>query len=186
MNNLTKIFVTICVLKLCFAISNFEPFKQNHFKVDQINQNFENEIRQLGKNFTEMSANHLFEMSANNLSEMSANLSSEMPNKHLNKRSVESSDYSQMSERSNDKSGKSKRSIDDHYEDSHCFESFETSDKTIIRTIESKSNGAVFLNNTEVETYERCLRFCCQTNQCTVAVWDQQVSFNGEIISLGN
>ena len=69
----------------------------------------------------------------------------------------------------------SKRSIVDHYEDSHCIDSFETSDKTIIRTIESKSNGAVFINNTEVETYERCLRFCCQTPMCTVAVWDQQV-----------
>ena len=63
----------------------------------------------------------------------------------------------------------------DHYEDSHCVDSFETSDKTIIRTIESKTNGAVFLNNTEVETYERCLRFCCETSMCTVAVWDQQV-----------
>ena len=69
----------------------------------------------------------------------------------------------------------SKRSIVDHYEDSHCVDSFETSDKTIIRTIESKTNGAVFLNNTEVETYERCLRFCCETSMCTVAVWDQQV-----------
>ena len=69
----------------------------------------------------------------------------------------------------------SKRSIVDHYEDSHCLDSFETSDKTIIRTIESKNNGAVFLNNTEVETYERCLRFCCETSMCTVAVWDQQV-----------
>lgn len=70
----------------------------------------------------------------------------------------------------------SKRSIVDHYEDSHCVESFETSDKTIIRTIESKTNGAVFLNNTDVDTYERCLRFCCETTMCTVAVWDQQVS----------
>ena len=77
-----------------------------------------------------------------------------------------------------EKSGKnlSKRSIVDHYEDSHCVESFETSDKTIIRTIESKTNGAVFLNNTDVETYERCLRFCCETTMCTVAVWDQQVN----------
>jgi hypothetical protein len=46
----------------------------------------------------------------------------------------------------------------------------------VARTIESKSNGAVFLNNTEVETYERCLRFCCETPMCSVAVWDQQVT----------
>ena len=75
----------------------------------------------------------------------------------------------------------SKRSIVDHYEDSHCIDSFETSDKTIIRTIESKSNGAIFINNTEVETYERCLRFCCQTPMCTVAVWDQQVIQNDSV-----
>ncbi len=75
-----------------------------------------------------------------------------------------------------EKSRKNKRSIVDHYEDSHCVESFETSDKTIIRTIESKTNGAVFLNNTDVDTYERCLRFCCETSMCTVAVWDQQVN----------
>jgi hypothetical protein len=32
----------------------------------------------------------------------------------------------------------------------------------------------VFLNNSEVDTYERCLRFCCETPMCSVAVWDQQ------------
>jgi len=89
-----------------------------------------------------------------------------------------SENYRNLIDNLSEKSQKklSKRSIVDHYEDSHCVESFETSDKTIIRTIESKTNGAVFLNNTDVDTYERCLRFCCETTMCTVAVWDQQVS----------
>ena len=169
MNIIKILFVSISVLKLCFAISIFEPFKENHFVVDQISRTFEDEIRHLGKNVTQMPPKYLAKRSADY--------------SHVSKRSIDESKLSKrstgeskLSKRSNDESKLSKRSIGEHYEDSHCVESFETSDKTIIRTIESKSNGAVFLNNTEVETYERCLRFCCETNLCTVAVWDQQVS----------
>lgn len=67
-----------------------------------------------------------------------------------------------------------KRGITDHYEDSHCLENFETSERTIIRTQESQTNGAVFLNETDLDTYEQCLRACCETPLCNVAIFDQQ------------
>ena len=56
-----------------------------------------------------------------------------------------------------------KRSISDNIDDLHCLENFETSERTIIRTKESQEKGAVFINLTSVETYERCFSGCCQT-----------------------
>ena len=68
-----------------------------------------------------------------------------------------------------------KRSISANYKDAHCLENFETKDNAIIKTKESQANGAQYLNETTVETFEFCLRVCCETPLCNVAVYDLQV-----------
>ena len=67
-----------------------------------------------------------------------------------------------------------KRAIKEHYSDLHCLKQFETSYQTIIRTVESQQNGAVFLNVTTLTSYELCLATCCQTKLCNVAVFDEE------------
>ena len=69
-----------------------------------------------------------------------------------------------------------KRAIREHYSDLHCLQKFETSEQTIIRTVESQKNGAVFINVTTVDSFELCLASCCETSLCNVAIFDDQVS----------
>ena len=45
---------------------------------------------------------------------------------------------------------RSRRDIGDHYNDDHCLEHFSVEANTIIRTKDSRENGAVFINETEV------------------------------------
>ena len=71
-----------------------------------------------------------------------------------------------------------KRAIREHYSDLHCLQKFETSEQTIIRTVESQKNGAVFINVTTFESFELCLASCCETPLCNVAIFDEQVSEN--------
>ena len=70
---------------------------------------------------------------------------------------------------------RSKRAIREHYSDLHCLQKFETSPQTIIRTEESRNNGAVFLNVTTLDNYNLCLSSCCDTRLCNVAIFDEQV-----------
>ena len=70
---------------------------------------------------------------------------------------------------------RTKRSISANYKDVHCLENFETKDNAIIKTKESQANGAQYLNETKVDTFEFCLRVCCETLLCNVAVYDLQV-----------
>ena len=70
-----------------------------------------------------------------------------------------------------------KRAIREHYSDLHCLQKFETSEQTIIRTVESQKNGAVFINVTTLESFELCLASCCETSLCNVAIFDESVSF---------
>lgn len=70
---------------------------------------------------------------------------------------------------------KAERSISANMDDLQCLENFEVSDKTIIRTKESQAAGALYINETELETFDTCLRYCCQTPLCNVAVFDKQV-----------
>ena len=71
-----------------------------------------------------------------------------------------------------------KRTIREHYSDLHCLQKFETSEQTIIRTVESQKNGAVFINVTTLESFELCLASCCETSLCNVAIFDESVSFS--------
>lgn len=70
-----------------------------------------------------------------------------------------------------------KRSIASNYEDTHCLKNFETKDNAIIKTKESQANGAQYLNETKVATFEFCLRICCETPLCNVAVYDIEVMY---------
>ena len=56
---------------------------------------------------------------------------------------------------------------------SHCLEAFDYSEKTIVRLNDSVNNGANFLDVDIVDTFELCLKWCCQTDLCNLAVWDQ-------------
>ena len=70
---------------------------------------------------------------------------------------------------------RSKRAIREHYSDLHCIRKFETSPQTIIRTQESRNNGATFLNVTTLDSYNLCLSSCCDTTLCNVAIFDEEV-----------
>ena len=70
---------------------------------------------------------------------------------------------------------RNKRAIREHYSDLHCMQKFETSEQTIIRTVESQNNGAVFLNVSTVVSFEICLATCCETQLCNVAIFDREV-----------
>ena len=60
--------------------------------------------------------------------------------------------------------------------ESECLANFEISPNTIIKYSESEKKGAYFLNEKEIPTYEECLRYCCETDDCNLAVWDKKVS----------
>lgn len=47
---------------------------------------------------------------------------------------------------------------------------------TITRATESRENGANYLGIDNTETFEFCLKSCCQTDLCNLAVWDEIVS----------
>ena len=70
---------------------------------------------------------------------------------------------------------RAKRAIREHYSDLHCIRKFETSPQTIIRTQESRNNGATFLNVTTLDSYNLCLSSCCDTTLCNVAIFDEEV-----------
>ena len=68
---------------------------------------------------------------------------------------------------------------------SHCLEAFDYSEKTIVRLNDSVNNGANFLDVDIVDTFELCLKWCCQTELCNLAVWDQ-VGLDGGLVWGGN
>lgn len=50
---------------------------------------------------------------------------------------------------------------------------FDVQNEMIIRTEESRQIGGKFLDSTDGGSREECLRFCCETNQCDVFVYDE-------------
>lgn len=50
---------------------------------------------------------------------------------------------------------------------------FDVQNDMIIRTEESRKLGGKFLDNADGGSREECLRFCCETNQCDVFVYDE-------------
>jgi hypothetical protein len=57
----------------------------------------------------------------------------------------------------------------EHYRDDHCVDHFAVETKTIIRTKDSRENGAVFLNETEV-TEKKCTSRLCFSCSATSKV----------------
>lgn len=47
----------------------------------------------------------------------------------------------------------------------------------IIRTEESRSMGAKFLDHADLGSREECLRLCCETDDCDVFVFEEKVHF---------
>ncbi len=57
-----------------------------------------------------------------------------------------------------------------------CLNSFDYSEKTIIRLDESLANGAKFLDAQVTDTFDICLKWCCEKAPCNLGVWDDIVS----------
>ena len=53
---------------------------------------------------------------------------------------------------------------------------FRINANTIIRTQDSRTNGAKYLNETEQPSNADCLNWCLQTKQCNLAVYEEKVS----------
>ena len=58
-----------------------------------------------------------------------------------------------------------------------CLGKFEVSENIIIRTEDSKKQGAKFLNATDLGNRDDCINLCCFTKFCDVAVFDENVRF---------
>lgn len=58
-----------------------------------------------------------------------------------------------------------------------CLPNYEISEASIIRTKDSVDLGARFINETDlgVNGKEECLRLCCKTPYCNVAVFQEKV-----------
>ncbi|XP_029720162.2 basic-leucine zipper transcription factor A [Aedes albopictus] len=55
-----------------------------------------------------------------------------------------------------------------------CLVRFDVHLNTIIRTEESRSMGAKFLDDADVSSREQCLRLCCETEKCDVFVFEEK------------
>ncbi|CAO1334389.1 unnamed protein product [Diamesa serratosioi] len=56
-----------------------------------------------------------------------------------------------------------------------CMERFDIHTSTIIRTEESRTMGAKFLDDVDnIASNERCLKLCCETNECDVFIFEEK------------
>ncbi|KAG1685292.1 hypothetical protein GQR58_009136 [Nymphon striatum] len=60
-----------------------------------------------------------------------------------------------------------------------CYHSFQVNRSTIIRTQDSKSEGAKYLDEADKSSHEECLKWCCETVNCTVAVYEEKGIIQG-------
>lgn len=63
---------------------------------------------------------------------------------------------------------------------------FQINSNTIIRTQDSRSQGAVYLNETELPSNEDCVVWCWSHPQCNLAVYEDKVSLLLSHSSLSN
>ena len=60
---------------------------------------------------------------------------------------------------------------------SFIIERFDIHTSTIIRTEESRTMGAKFIDDVDnIASNERCLKLCCETNECDVFIFEEKVS----------
>ncbi|XP_055595695.1 transcription factor SPT20 homolog [Uranotaenia lowii] len=55
-----------------------------------------------------------------------------------------------------------------------CLDRFDVHQNTIIRTEESRSMGAKFLDDADLSSREQCRRLCCETENCDVFVFEEK------------
>lgn len=55
--------------------------------------------------------------------------------------------------------------------------SFKINSNTIIRTQDSRNNGALYLNETELPSNEECLKWCLKNKKCNLAVYEEKVDY---------
>nr|XP_003700108.1 PREDICTED: uncharacterized protein LOC100877350 [Megachile rotundata] len=55
-----------------------------------------------------------------------------------------------------------------------CFNSFKTQENKIIQTQESRSMGATYLKEIDVNSRNECLQFCCDTKDCDVFIFEEK------------
>jgi len=56
-------------------------------------------------------------------------------------------------------------------------EKFQINKNSIIRTHDSRALGAKYLNETDLASNEECLRWCWNTTNCNLAVYEEKVSW---------
>lgn len=64
------------------------------------------------------------------------------------------------------------------------LENFNIHSSTIIRTEESQSMGARFIDDKEVSSNEACMKLCCSTNDCDVFVFEEKVNIWPDIVMI--
>lgn len=58
-----------------------------------------------------------------------------------------------------------------------CIDNFNVHKDKIIRTQDSQTMGAKYLNEIDLGSREECLRLCCETDDCDVFVFEEKVEF---------
>lgn len=57
---------------------------------------------------------------------------------------------------------------------------FQVNKNSIIRTHDSRALGAKYINETDLSSNEECLRWCWNTTNCNLAVFEEKVSWKRE------
>lgn len=60
----------------------------------------------------------------------------------------------------------------------YFFKNFQINKNSIIKTHDSRSLGAKYLNETELSSNEECLSWCWNTSNCNLAVFEEKVTRN--------
>lgn len=56
-----------------------------------------------------------------------------------------------------------------------CLENFDIHTNKIIKTVDSREMGGKFLRDIDVESREECLKYCCETENCDVFIFEEKV-----------
>lgn len=56
-----------------------------------------------------------------------------------------------------------------------CLESFDIHKDKIIKTQDSRDMGAKYLSVMDVDSQLDCLKYCCETEQCDVFIFEEKV-----------
>lgn len=57
-----------------------------------------------------------------------------------------------------------------------CLESFDVHRDKIIKTQDSRDMGAKYLSVMDLDSRIECLKYCCETEQCDVFIFEEKVN----------